>query len=133
MRELYEYIVDHTTTTPDGIDMIFFSVGIRDNPTSEALHKLISDHKEGEFADVDLFDGKEHSYFEIGAWIGDQGTALLLMALGDHLGLWKRLTPRSVLGDIPGDAMVRQMAGMGMISIIHRCECEEVPDGADKS
>lgn len=62
-------------------------------------------------------DGKEHSYLQTGADIGDQGLALAAMGAGSLLGLWKLLTPRSVLGKDCPDDICMQMAGMGMITI----------------
>lgn len=48
---------------------------------------------------------------------GDQSLALRLMGLGALLGLWKLLTPRTMLGaDIP-DALAQQMAGMGLLTV----------------
>ena len=59
-------------------------------------------------------DGKEHSYIEMGADIGDQGLALMTMGLGKLLNTWDLLTPK--LLPIPED-LQQQMAGIGMITI----------------
>ena len=53
----------------------------------------------------------------VGGWIGDQSLALRLMAMGYHLGLWQLLTPSLILPDGTDDALKKEMAGMGMISI----------------
>lgn len=54
---------------------------------------------------------------EIGGFVGDQGLAMMLMGLGSILGLWKLLTPRTVLGaDIP-EELAQQMAGSGLLSV----------------
>lgn len=92
-------------------DLIFFQVRAIGDPSVEGLIAAIKDH----CGELDLLDGKEHSYLEIGAWIGDQGYALMLMGLGSILGLWHLMTPR-VLG-FPED-MAMKLAGAGMISII---------------
>jgi hypothetical protein len=155
MQEIYDYLSRHVrqvaVSEEEGIDLIFFKVQIVGEPSSEKLRKLvqdnlvrlaedergpdagdlkeiIEDNEEGEFEKVNLFDGKEHSYIQVGAWIGDQGAAMGLMALGTHLGLWDLLTPMTVLGRIfdRDDPMVMQMAGMGMISIIHNPEVHGV-------
>lgn len=97
-------------------DMIFFKVSAVDDPSAEELRRLIGETK-GEFTQVNLLDGKEHSYIEIGAWIGDQGAALRLMGLGALLGLWKLLTPRTVLGVSLPDDLVMRMATQGFVGI----------------
>ena len=103
---------------PEGhtADLAFFKVRAVGNPVAEELTDAIKAHS-GEWGEVDLFDGKEHNYMEIGGWIGDQGAAMMLMGLGSILGLWRLMTPRSMLGaDLPDD-LVMQMAGMGMVAI----------------
>lgn len=52
------------------------------------------------------------SYIEVGATIGDQGSAFELFALGKVLGIWDVITPE-LLGATGEDA--RQMAGSGFI------------------
>jgi hypothetical protein len=97
-------------------DVAFFKVKAINDPDAETLKDLIVSHK-GEFNDVDLFDKYEHGYIEIGGWIGDQGLALMLMGLGALTGLWKLLTPRSMLGDAITEEMVQDMAGAGYVTI----------------
>lgn len=111
---LSEYISAHVTSG-EQIDMIFFKLDIINEPDSEILRSLIIEQK-GCFCEVDLFDGKEHSYIELGSWIGDQGQALNLMGLGSALGLWKLLTPRSLMPFLEED-LIQQMAGQGMVTI----------------
>ena len=95
-------------------DLVFFKVKTKSNPDKEVLKKLISEHA-GSFNSCDLLDGKEHSYIEIGGWIGDQGEALMLMGLGELVGLWKLLTP-NLFGELPRD-LVMQMAESGLVTI----------------
>lgn len=97
-------------------DVHFFKVALKDEPDVEMLRKLIQEQK-GEFNEVNLFDGQEHNYMEIGGWIGDQGLALMLMGMGKLLNLWDLLTPTSMLGESIPDELKAQMAGMGMVSI----------------
>ncbi len=98
------------------VNMVFFEVAAKGEPTKEALTALLKEHK-GEFCDVNLFDGKEHSYIEIGGFVGDQGLALQLMGLGSLLKMWDLLTPFTLLGsDFPKD-LATQMAGSGLVSI----------------
>jgi len=96
-------------------DTVFFLVS-NNGGTSEELRALVEKSIHGEFGnDVNVFDNKEHGYMELGAWIGDQGVALSLMGLGDMLGLWHLLTPKSVLG-LEGDQAM-EIAGYGMVTI----------------
>ena len=99
-------------------DVQFFKVALKNNPDKNKLKKLIEKNNGVFDNELNLFDGDEHSYIEIGRWIGDQGDALLLMGLGKLLGLWNLLTPNSMLGDLVGDDLKKQMAGMGMVSIM---------------
>lgn len=95
-------------------DMIFFKVTKKESVTKEALENIIKD------GFPHWLDGKEHNYLEIGANIGDQGVGLMIMGLGKVLGLWNLLTPKTVLPKAlweNDDDLVRQMAGMGMVTI----------------
>ena len=49
---------------------------------------------------------------ELGAWIGDQGLAMLYMALGTALGIFKLLTPKNVLGLDGPDAIALAQSGL---------------------
>lgn len=52
------------------------------------------------------------SYIEVGAELGDQGTALQLFAVGQVLGLWSVITPATLGMDGP---IADQMAGSGFV------------------
>lgn len=97
-------------------DVFFFEVA-NDGGDVDKLRSLVESAKVGEFCSVDVFDGKDHGYMELGGWIGDQGLAMTLMGLGHVLGLWKVFTPK-VLG--VSEELASQMAGMGMVSISSR-------------
>ncbi|MEO8299948.1 MAG: hypothetical protein ABI574_19320 [Burkholderiales bacterium] len=97
-------------------DVIFFGVRKGPEANADALKAAMKGHK-GEFCDVDPLDGREHSYLELGGWVGDQGAALELIGLGAALGAWKLRTPKTMLGDLCPPEMVQQMAGMGMVSM----------------
>lgn len=133
VEALIKFIEDHTyetVSTEHTVDMIFFRVGItHPGECSEPFARGLISGTKGEFADVDLFDGKEHNFIEIGAWIGDQGLALQLMALGAANKWWKLLTPRTVLpaGSID-DATVMKMAGSGMVAIQATLKVYEIPE-----
>lgn len=84
--------------------------------------------------EMDLFDGVEHSYIEIGAFLGDQGTALKLMAAGTQLGVWNLLSPLTMLPFLdpsnPDDAvLMMKMAGRGFVGI----QCPPGDDSQDKA
>ena len=140
MNGLLQYIHDHTErgeckcgkcadvgNSPDPrghtIDMVFFKVAVKDNPSLEEFKRLSAESKHGDYADVDPFDGKEHNYMELGAWIGGQGLAMLYMALGVSLGAFTLLSP-ALLGLSGPQAL--QFAGMGMLSIQAKTVAAEV-------
>jgi hypothetical protein len=97
--------------------MVFFEVALVEGTKAEDLKALVAASIKGEFCDVNLFDGKEHNYMDIGGWIGDQGVALMLMGIGSLLGLWKLMTPITMLHLKPKDPMTLQLAGFGMVAI----------------
>jgi hypothetical protein len=135
MTELAEYVFQHTERgechcgkcvdvgekpDPTGhtVDMVFFKVAAKNSPERGRFIELTNGHQ-GEFGEgVNPFDGQEHSYLELGGWIGDQGLAMMYMALGVSLGVFNLLSP-AILG-IDGPTAL-QMAGMGFLSI-------QVPD-----
>ena len=134
MEKLHEFIAKHSvrgtctcgscSDAPDNpeehqptghtADVEFFKISLKDKPDPEVLRTLIQENFKGEFSDLDLFDGKEHNFIEIGAWIGDQGAALILMGMGKLLDLWELFTPTSM--GAPPD-MAKMMAQEGLVSI----------------
>lgn len=99
-------------------DLMFFKVHAAPGADANELGLLVRANVKGEFGDVSVFDGKEHSYLELGGWIGDQGLALQLMGLGNLLGLWDLLTPRTMLGDLGlSEESLMAMAGQGLLTI----------------
>jgi hypothetical protein len=137
ITDLPTYVVEHTQrgecgcglcidrgNKPDpqhAVDNGFFKVALKNNPDIQTFLRLTLAHT-GEFADVDPFDGKEHGYIELGAWIGDQGVALCYMALGHMLEAFTLMTPRSILGADTPDDLVQQMAGMGLVTVVARSD-----------
>ncbi len=115
---LHDLIREYTTQTEDGgVDVFFFRVKLARELTAEEIEELknlLGSYK-GDFADVDLFDNEEHSYLEVGAWIGDQGMALRLLALGELLKFWRVMQPRML--PIP-EELAKRMAGQGMVSLL---------------
>jgi len=133
MSELVKYVIEHTDRNactcgkcivsgeekelPHSVDMFFFDVSAKNNPNVDTFRKLISEHQ-GAWGEVNVFDGQEHSYIELGGWIGDQGLAMQFMGLGWILGLWQVAHPVNMLGFERNDPMAQQMAGMGLLSIL---------------
>lgn len=97
-------------------DVVFFNVCAVEEPDANTFRLIIEGAKQGEFNDLDPWDGKEHGYMEVGGWIGDQGLALQFIGLGSLLSLWPLMTPKMLPG-LPDD-LVMQMAGMGMVTIM---------------
>jgi hypothetical protein len=126
MQALHQYLQEHAQPAdeqaqgPDVADLVFFKVQ-RTGGDPETLAALVRQTK-GEFAEVDVFDGKEHSYIELGAWLGSQEAALLLMGLGSTMGLWQLLSPYSMLGDSITADVARNMAGYGLLTIVTNSE-----------
>jgi hypothetical protein len=131
MKPLSEYISAHTergdckcgqcidtTGAPDPaghtVDMVFFKVAKVGEPTIEEFRRLTEESAHGEFCDVNPFDGQEHNFMELGAWLGDQGLAMLYMGLGTSLGAFTLLSPAMLGLDGP---MAVQMAQAGLLSI----------------
>lgn len=134
---LAKYVLDHTlrdacrcgkcidpgnpdvVLLPHTVDMYFFNVCAVNNPQKDEFTDLISKHQ-GEFCEVNLFDGNEHGYMELGGWIGDQGLAMQFMGLGELLGLWKIMHPGKILdvNNPEQKVLADRMAGMGMVSIL---------------
>jgi len=119
--ELLNFIREHAQELPaqhgtEATNLVFFNIQARGNPDARVLRELIQSTA-GTFTSVDLFDGGEHSYIEIGAWLGSQHVALALMGLGVQLGLWQLLSPRTMFGDSLTPAEEQAIAGSGLISI----------------
>jgi hypothetical protein len=125
MTELHNYIQSHTATMPGdtapagqkAVQLIFLDVVASDTADADTLRSLLRTHK-GEHLEVDIFDGQEHSYIELGAWLGSQHYALALIGLGTHLGLWNLLSPRTVFpAGILSAEQEQQLAGRGLVSV----------------
>lgn len=124
MTALTDYIQRHTTTVagdtaPVGqkaVQLIFMDVIPSENADAGTLRELIGEHQ-GAFGDVNPFDGSEHSYIELGGWLGSQQYALALIGLGTHLGLWSLLSPRTMLPGVLTHEQEQALAGQGLISI----------------
>lgn len=141
MGDLIKYIVDNcirgvctcgkcTDTSAkklqsDGhtVDVQFFKVALKNSGLTDKdkeiiknnIIQLIKNHK-GIYSDIDIFDGNEHNFVEIGRWIGNQGIALELMAMGELLGLWEVATPNRLASDFSEETR-NMLAEAGYISI----------------
>lgn len=119
MTDLIEYLNKNVIRCEPGagdVDVVFFGVKKGDNVNAQELREAISNHK-GIFTDIDPLDGNEHNYISLGGWLGDQGLALMLIGLGTTLGLWKLLSPKTILGESVPPKLEAELAGRGMISI----------------
>lgn len=99
------------------VDVYFFNVALRpgSHATAEEFRRLIEEH-DGSHVQCNPLDGRDHSFIELGAWIGDQGAALMFIGLGELLGLWRAVTPNMV----PGLSKERRdaLAGGGWVSLM---------------
>lgn len=119
----------HQSVSEHIADVVFFNVGLRNisvnkEELKERLMYILYKH-EGEFNKVNVFDGKEHNFMELGGWVGDQGLALTLMGLGKLLGVWELLTPDNLMPFLDNEVR-KKMAGMGMVSV--KCFPEVITD-----
>lgn len=134
MTALFDYILNHTDRNAcrcgnciisgenkpmvgHTVNMYFFDVCAKNDPNKDEFVKLIDEHQ-GEFG-LNLFEG-EHSYLQVGGWLGDQGVGMQLMALGKLLGVWDIMHPGMMLdlNDPRSKVLAEQMAGIGMVSIV---------------
>lgn len=135
MSNLQDFVLRHVyckdDTPPDNwdvvklferhdVDMYFFKVSLKsDLPSVEEFVQLTKDHISHYDVSSPL-EPTEHSYIEVGAWIGDQALGMLYMALGSMLGLWKIMHPGMILNiNNPEEKVLAdRMAGAGYVSII---------------
>jgi len=54
------------------VDMIFFEVSAKPTADAKKLRELVEACPIGEFTNVNLFDGAEHGYMELGGWLGSR-------------------------------------------------------------
>jgi len=114
---LRDFVLAHTTQTDEkgALNVGFFTVASVGSPNADEFRRLIAEQK-SEYVEVNPLDGNEHSYIELGAWVGDQGVALMMMGLGELLGVWKLYTPQKMFPGIP-NSLASQLAGSGYITI----------------
>ncbi len=105
-------------TAPEGaLDLILVGVRVKEDcPFTESGLINALKHYRGQFCDLDLFDGNEHGFIEIGSFLGSQELAFRLMALLVHFDLVQLLTPLTLLPKCPRDLMM-QMAATGLVTI----------------
>jgi len=146
---LYEFVLDHAIRgacqcgkcidappNPEKLqpightaDLIFFKVALKRVIPKEEMKTTFLELIKKE--QPHWLDGKEHSYLETGADIGDQGVAMMAMGMGKLLGVWELLTPESVLPGIP-DHLKMMMAGRGFISIMTKKEKIDASEEGEK-
>ena len=104
----------HESEAPREIEMVdleFLMIGV-DKEKAEARREEFISILES-FPDPDTL-AKGPSYIEVGGIIGDQGAAFQMFALGEVLGLWSVITPKTF--GFEGQEAV-DMAGKGYIMI----------------
>jgi hypothetical protein len=67
----------------------FFQVAAMNDPSKEEFEQLVRAHP-GDFTKLDMFAAPHH-FIEVGAFMGDQGLGMQMMALGHLLGSWRLL------------------------------------------
>lgn len=108
------YMMPHKDAAPpeeELRDMVFITVGVKQELADEKREELVEALKE--YPEPERLAGGP-SYIESGAHLGSQEMALRLYALGDVLGLWNLILPRTL--HVTGD-QERELAGRGMILI----------------
>lgn len=93
------------------VDCHFVVIGVHKAAAGAHKEELISILKE--YPKPDRLAGGP-SYIEMGGEIGDQGAAFQLFAVGEVLGLWKVITPKTL--GITGPA-ADEVAGGGLVMI----------------
>jgi hypothetical protein len=124
MKELTDYIFEHTARGecqcgkcvdkgPDraapahSVDLHFFWVSAQNDPTADELWALLAQVPE---VINQLRFGAD--YIWLGATLGSQEAALMLLGLGKLVGLWEVITPE-LCGKTGEDAA--RLAGTGMV------------------
>lgn len=120
VEHLEEFLATYTFDgegVDTSIDMIFFKVGVSPTVNLMDFVAALDSVPTQNGIEFKWREGGEFSYIHIGAWVGDQRTALVLMAVGTYLGLWKLLTPRTMFGRGLAQKLVNQMAGAGLVAV----------------
>jgi hypothetical protein len=128
MSEIHDYISNYSKTVTENqpstddrwVNLHFFNVRLDtfkfQSTTAEEFIRVAKAHVGSFVEKLDLFDGEEHNFIELGAWIGDQGAAMRFMGMGVLLGVLDLLTPETVMPFLP-KALKDEMAGKGMVAV----------------
>lgn len=92
------------------VNLTFFKVARIEGADAGTFRKLVEAEHPG------WLDGNEHSYIEMGSDMGDQGIALQTIGLGHVLGVWKALSPDTMLGNTLPPELKMTLAGSGLVS-----------------
>lgn len=103
--ELLLYVLNHLDPAEEGeegvIDMVLLQAKPLGQPTIEEFKPLLLQAIEEGEHQFDPFDSEEHSYQEFSASFGGGDSAsilaLLVMALGSHLDMWRISSPKTML------------------------------------
>lgn len=101
------------------VDVYAFKVAFKPKEQIDKaeFERLIKEHEPEFGVKLNPYDGEEHGYIELGAWIGDQRDALVFIALSDHLGLAKALHPGNIMPFLEKD-LQNMLAGQGKICLM---------------
>lgn len=108
----------HPNNPHNIVDVGFIKVGVRPDANLQVFIEFMADKLRpgrGSFTNftIDEFSNGQ-SYISIGAWLGDQQDALILMAIGAHHDAWDIITPKAL--GIPNDSDEgKQMMGSGFV------------------
>lgn len=120
-----------TKPDPEGVhtvDMTFFKTALVGEANAQDFERLTNEWN-GQFTPVNVFDGHEHGYMELGGWLGSQDLAIQYMALGVMLGIFKLISPLTLLEMPSEDPEAQRMARNGFLWIIPHPEFRKVlPD-----
>lgn len=90
-----------------GVNLTLFEVSNNGGKKEELLPLIEKEHPE-------LLNGEEWSYIQMD--VGSQEAALMLIGLGHLLGIWKALTPDTMM-PFMNKEIKNRMAGAGMVKL----------------
>jgi hypothetical protein len=120
MQAITEYLNKHAVVAQEPqegfADLGFMCVGAAPTACADEFKALMKGLRGS--VSLDLFDHQEHSYIEIGSYVGSQEVALIAMGLGSALNIWQLLSPKTVIQMDNRSEIGSLMIGNGMLSVI---------------
>lgn len=118
--DLIKYALAETLDFPHTtVNVGFIEVAVKEGLDPATFIEFLRQRTQpgaGTFLDLSL-DGLDYgpSYIDLGAWLGSQQDALIVMGIGAHLGAWDIVSPATLGVDDPEQA--RTMMGSGFLMI----------------